>query len=97
MSRLKQLLAEEIDTTHNFMYSLIMKGFQSLVQLEASLGEVLAHLLPSSDKTMARFLQVYHLLLSPRSPSPLELKTYPVALPPLFTKLVKRSYARCKF
>jgi hypothetical protein len=59
MSRLKQLLAEGIDTAHNFMYSLIVKGFQSILQLEASLDEVLSHLLPSSDKNMARFLQVF--------------------------------------
>eukprot|EP00026_Physarum_polycephalum_P000161 Phypoly_transcript_00161.p1 GENE.Phypoly_transcript_00161~~Phypoly_transcript_00161.p1 ORF type:complete len:2059 (-),score=306.68 Phypoly_transcript_00161:106-6282(-) len=70
MSRLKQLLAEGIDTAHNFMYSLIVKGFQSILQLEASLEEVLAHLLPSSDKNMARFLQgvMYHIVKTQNLP-----------------------------
>lgn len=59
MARLKQLLAEGIDPAHNFMYGLILKGFQSVGQLESSLEEVLAHLLPSTDKHMSRFLQVF--------------------------------------
>lgn len=71
MARLKQLLAEGMDPAHNFMYGLVMKGFHSIVQLEASLEEVLAHLLPSTDKHLSRFLQVCFfssfILLSPLS------------------------------
>lgn len=59
MSRLKLLLADGVDPSHNFMYALIVKGFQSINELEASLEEVLAHLLPTADKHMSRFLQVF--------------------------------------
>ncbi len=58
MSRLKQLLADGIDPTHNYMYSLIVKGFISITDLEASLEEILSHLLPAADRNLSRFLQV---------------------------------------
>ena len=58
MSRLKQLLADGVDPSHNFMYALILKGFQSINELEKALNEVLSHLLPTADKHMSRFLPV---------------------------------------
>jgi hypothetical protein len=63
MTRMKQLLADNVDTSHNLVYSIIVKGLKSVADLQKSLDEILINMLPNTEKTLSRFFQgvLFHL------------------------------------
>ncbi|EFA80962.1 alpha amylase domain-containing protein [Heterostelium album PN500] len=67
MIRLKQLLADDVDPSHNLIYSILKKGLMSGVDAFASaLEDILSNLSGNSEKTFASFIQgvLYHMTKS---------------------------------
>ncbi|GAM27650.1 hypothetical protein SAMD00019534_108260 [Acytostelium subglobosum LB1] len=58
MIRLKQLLADDVDPSHNLIYSILKKGLQAgVTQFATALEEILSNLSGHSERTFASFIQ----------------------------------------